>query len=147
MAARRSDPQRVSSRCHASAARPWRPRQTGRHPPADWAAPHDHPGHETCREHDADPRRRAIGSGAHSIGDPGAASGGLLLVEQLAETSLSQPVQEHPMIAVEHLVKQYGRFTAVDDISLDVQPGEIHGFLGPNGAGKTTTLRMIPELL
>ena len=51
------------------------------------------------------------------------------------------------MIAVEHLVKQYGRFTAVDDISLDVPPGEIHGFLGPNGAGKTTTLRMIAGLL
>ena len=51
------------------------------------------------------------------------------------------------MIAVNHLVKKYGRFTAVDDISLDVQPGEIHGFLGPNGAGKTTTLRMIAGLL
>ena len=51
------------------------------------------------------------------------------------------------MIAVEHLVKQYGRFTAVDDVSLDVKPGEIHGFLGPNGAGKTTTLRMIAGLL
>ena len=51
------------------------------------------------------------------------------------------------MIAVEHLVKEYGRFRAVDGISLDVQPGEIHGFLGPNGAGKTTTLRMIAGLL
>ena len=35
----------------------------------------------------------------------------------------------------------------MDGISLDVQPGEIHGFLGPNGAGKTTTLRMIAGLL
>jgi ABC-2 type transport system ATP-binding protein len=51
------------------------------------------------------------------------------------------------MIAVEHLVKRYGSFTAVDDVSLDVQPGEIHGFLGPNGAGKTTTIRMIAGLL
>ena len=51
------------------------------------------------------------------------------------------------MIAVSNLAKQYGGFTAVDDISLDVQPGEIHGFLGPNGAGKTTTLRMISGLL
>ena len=51
------------------------------------------------------------------------------------------------MIAVEQLVKEYGRFRAVDDISLDVQPGEIHGFLGPNGAGKTTTLRIIAGLL
>ncbi len=51
------------------------------------------------------------------------------------------------MIALEHLVKRYGTFTAVDDVSLDVAPGEIHGFLGPNGAGKTTTLRMIAGLL
>ena len=51
------------------------------------------------------------------------------------------------MIAVENLVKRYGAFTAVDGVSLDVQPGQIHGFLGPNGAGKTTTIRMIAGLL
>ena len=51
------------------------------------------------------------------------------------------------MIAVQALVKKYGGFTAVDGVSLDVPPGEIHGFLGPNGAGKTTTLRMIAGLL
>ena len=52
-----------------------------------------------------------------------------------------------PMIAIHDLVKTYGKFTAVDGVSLDVTPGEIHGFLGPNGAGKTTTLRMIAGLL
>jgi len=51
------------------------------------------------------------------------------------------------MIAIEHVVKRYGAFTAVNDVSLAVEPGEIHGFLGPNGAGKTTTLRMIAGLL
>jgi ABC-2 type transport system ATP-binding protein len=51
------------------------------------------------------------------------------------------------MIQIENLVKKYGAFTAVDGVSLDVQPGEIHGFLGPNGAGKTTTIRMIAGLL
>ncbi len=51
------------------------------------------------------------------------------------------------MIQVEDLVKKYGAFTAVDGVSLDVAPGEIHGFLGPNGAGKTTTIRMIAGLL
>ena len=51
------------------------------------------------------------------------------------------------MIAVHDLRKQYGEFTAVDGVSLDVQPGQIHGFLGPNGAGKTTTIRMIAGLL
>jgi ABC-2 type transport system ATP-binding protein len=51
------------------------------------------------------------------------------------------------MIAIENLVKRYGTFIAVDGVSLDVRPGEIHGFLGPNGAGKTTTIRMIAGLL
>jgi ABC-2 type transport system ATP-binding protein len=51
------------------------------------------------------------------------------------------------MIAVQNLVKTYGKFTAVDGVSLNVEPGEIHGFLGPNGAGKTTTMRMIAGLL
>jgi ABC-2 type transport system ATP-binding protein len=51
------------------------------------------------------------------------------------------------MIAIHDLVKKYGAFTAVDGVSLEVQPGEIHGFLGPNGAGKTTTIRMIAGLL
>jgi ABC-2 type transport system ATP-binding protein len=51
------------------------------------------------------------------------------------------------MIALQDLVKRYGQFTAVDGVSLEVMPGEIHGFLGPNGAGKTTTLRMIAGLL
>ncbi len=51
------------------------------------------------------------------------------------------------MIAVEQLVKRYGQFTAVDGVSLEVKPGQIHGFLGPNGAGKTTSIRMIAGLL
>ena len=51
------------------------------------------------------------------------------------------------MIAIQNLVKQYGTFTAVDGVSLEVGSGEIHGFLGPNGAGKTTTIRMIAGLL
>jgi len=51
------------------------------------------------------------------------------------------------MIAIHDLVKTYGKFTAVDGGTLDVKPGEIHGFLAANGAGKTTTLRMIAGLL
>jgi ABC-2 type transport system ATP-binding protein len=50
------------------------------------------------------------------------------------------------MIEIEHLTKKYGDFTAVDDISLSVSPGEIYGFLGPNGAGKTTTIRILAGL-
>ena len=50
-------------------------------------------------------------------------------------------------IEVRHLTKRFGSFTAVDDLSFDVQPGRITGFLGPNGAGKTTTLRMVLGLV
>jgi ABC-2 type transport system ATP-binding protein len=51
------------------------------------------------------------------------------------------------MIQVRELVKVFGSFRAVDGVSLEVGPGEIHGFLGPNGAGKTTTIRIIAGLL
>ncbi len=51
------------------------------------------------------------------------------------------------MIRVQNLVKKYGDFTAVDDISFDVSQGEIFAFLGPNGAGKTTTIKMLTTLL
>lgn len=47
------------------------------------------------------------------------------------------------MIQVEHLTKQYGTRTAVEDLSFEVPKGEILGFLGPNGAGKTTTMRIM----
>src|SRR5687768_1621216 len=51
------------------------------------------------------------------------------------------------MIHLEALTKRYGKFTAVDSLSLHVERGELFGFLGPNGAGKTTTLRMIAGIL
>ena len=50
------------------------------------------------------------------------------------------------MIDIQHLTKNYGDFTAVNDLSLSVSRGEIFGFLGPNGAGKTTTIRIIAGL-
>ncbi|HXQ24444.1 MAG TPA: ABC transporter ATP-binding protein [Candidatus Acidoferrales bacterium] len=51
------------------------------------------------------------------------------------------------MIELVNLMKRYGSTLAVDDLSLEVRPGEIFGFLGPNGAGKTTTIRMMMGLL
>lgn len=50
-------------------------------------------------------------------------------------------------IAIEHLTKRYGDFTAVNDVSLTVRPGEILAFLGGNGAGKSTTIRMMTGVL
>jgi ABC-2 type transport system ATP-binding protein len=50
-------------------------------------------------------------------------------------------------IQVEHIVKKYGDFTAVDDVSFNVKEGEIFGLLGPNGAGKSTLIRMMTTLI
>src|ERR1700760_1081833 len=51
------------------------------------------------------------------------------------------------MIRVQNLIKKFGDFTAVDNVSFDVAKGEIFAFLGPNGAGKTTTIKMLTTLL
>src|SRR5437867_1561917 len=51
------------------------------------------------------------------------------------------------MIEVSHLSKSYRDLKAVDDVSFQVQSGEILGFLGPNGAGKTTTMRILTGVL
>jgi ABC-2 type transport system ATP-binding protein len=56
-----------------------------------------------------------------------------------------------PAIAVQRVHKQFGRgkrrVKAVDNLTLEVQAGQVYGFLGPNGAGKTTTIRMILDLI
>ncbi len=51
------------------------------------------------------------------------------------------------MIELKNLVKKYGKFTAVENLSITVKKGEIFGFLGPNGAGKTTTIKIMTGLL
>ena len=51
------------------------------------------------------------------------------------------------MIEISHLSKRYGPLKAVDDISFNVEPGEVLGFLGPNGAGKSTTMKLITGFL
>ncbi|HEX4346269.1 MAG TPA: ATP-binding cassette domain-containing protein [Vicinamibacterales bacterium] len=50
-------------------------------------------------------------------------------------------------IEVEHLVRRFGAFTAVDGLTLRIPKGQVYGFLGLNGAGKTTTIRMLTTLL
>ena len=52
-----------------------------------------------------------------------------------------------PVLEVQGLTRRFGDFTAVSDLSFDIQPGEIFGFLGPNGAGKSTTIRMLCGVL
>jgi ABC-2 type transport system ATP-binding protein len=50
-------------------------------------------------------------------------------------------------ISADHLVRRFGNFTAVNDVSFRVEKGEIFGFLGPNGSGKTTVIKMLTGLL
>ena len=51
------------------------------------------------------------------------------------------------MIKTEHLTKNFGALTAVDDLNLQIAEGEFYAFLGPNGAGKTTTIKLLTGLL
>ncbi|MFI7610653.1 ATP-binding cassette domain-containing protein [Nonomuraea terrae] len=51
------------------------------------------------------------------------------------------------VVQAEGLTKYYGRRRGLEDLTLDIQPGEIFGYLGPNGAGKTTTLRLLLDVI
>ena len=51
------------------------------------------------------------------------------------------------IIRFEKIHKQYGDFTAIKEINLEVAKGELFGFLGPNGAGKTTMIRMLTGII
>ena len=47
------------------------------------------------------------------------------------------------MLQINHLYKNYGKFRAVNDLTLHIPQGDLFGFVGPNGAGKTTTIRIV----
>src|SRR6201993_679969 len=57
------------------------------------------------------------------------------------------PSVSDPAISAQHLVRRFGNFAAVNDVSFRVEKGEIFGFLGPNGSGKTTVIKMLTGLL
>jgi ABC-2 type transport system ATP-binding protein len=56
-------------------------------------------------------------------------------------------MKNNKIICVKNLTRKFNGFTAVDDVSFEVNEGEVFGFLGPNGAGKTTTINMLTTLL
>ncbi|MGD0643426.1 MAG: ABC transporter ATP-binding protein [Candidatus Bathyarchaeia archaeon] len=60
---------------------------------------------------------------------------------------MSGDLAQKPLIEVSGVSKRFGSFLALDDLSLQVKPGEIFGLLGPNGAGKTTTIKVIMGLV
>jgi ABC-2 type transport system ATP-binding protein len=67
-------------------------------------------------------------------------------VPQPSGTSENLPGPHEEVVTVQHLVKRYGEFAAVNDISFSIKEGEIFGVIGPNGAGKTTTVECISGL-
>ncbi len=73
-------------------------------------------------------------------GGPGGTSA---LAERLSPVELGSDIA----VSCRHLTKRFGSFTATDNVSFEVQKGEIFGLLGPNGAGKSTTFKMLCGLL
>ena len=62
-------------------------------------------------------------------------------------TSMSEEqTTDEPVVVVEHLVKQFGKLRAVDDLNMTIHTGETFGLIGPNGSGKTTLIRMLVGL-
>lgn len=51
------------------------------------------------------------------------------------------------VLKTEHLTKKFGKFTALDDVNIALEEGEVFGFIGPNGAGKTTAIRILLGIL
>jgi ABC-2 type transport system ATP-binding protein len=77
-------------------------------------------------------------------------NGGAASSASASNHELEKPVYDPTApsaIEVEHIVKKYGDFTAVDNVSFKVTEGEIFGLLGPNGAGKSTLIRMMTTLI
>ncbi len=74
---------------------------------------------------------------------PNGASG----ASQPATDGRGKPINPGNAIEVDHIVKKYGEFTAVNDVTFNVKEEEIFGLLGPNGAGKSTLIRMMTTLI
>lgn len=69
------------------------------------------------------------------------------LKRTFSASGLSASANTQPAISIRSLVRTFGDFVAVDQLTIAIQPGEIYGFLGSNGAGKTTTIKMLVGLL
>src|SRR2546427_3287259 len=65
---------------------------------------------------------------------------------QISDSLESLHKESEPVVTVQHLVKRYGQFVAVNDVSFSIKEGEIFGIIGPNGAGKTTAVECISGL-
>jgi ABC-2 type transport system ATP-binding protein len=90
---------------------------------------------------DADPSDAATGATPGDTASPGRHSGQLSGSELSSGSPSEQPPARTPAVQIQNLTKSYGDITAVDDVSLSIEPGTAVGVLGPNGAGKTTLLK------
>lgn len=68
-----------------------------------------------------------------------------LAVDQVQQKA--QPIPGEPVVVSDHLVKQFGKFRAVNNLSMTISAGETYGLIGPNGSGKTTLIRMLVGLV
>jgi ABC-2 type transport system ATP-binding protein len=80
-------------------------------------------------------------SSAHSVGSEQSQSAHSAGSEQSPQPSSERQSPQTPAVRIQNLTKSYGDITAVDDVSLSIEPGTAVGVLGPNGAGKTTLLK------
>jgi ABC-2 type transport system ATP-binding protein len=69
------------------------------------------------------------------------------MAEQTADTSPERSDADTPVLRVSGLTKRYGAIVAVQELDLQIDPGQVVGLLGPNGSGKTTTISMILDLV
>lgn len=70
-----------------------------------------------------------------------------MIISALEIIKIHQAYRYNSMIRIEQLTKFYGKTKALDNLDLEIRPGEFFGFLGPNGAGKTTTIKITVGLL
>jgi len=56
---------------------------------------------------------------------------------------MTDTLATHPVVKIDQLTKQFDDYVAVNEVSLEIQPGEVYGLIGPNGAGKTTLIRLL----
>lgn len=64
----------------------------------------------------------------------------------LSEEQAAKQTDGEPVVVIDHLVKQFGKLRAVDDLNMTIHTGETFGLIGPNGSGKTTLIRMLVGL-